>query len=203
MSLVSVATLKNYLPEYTGTAADTELGNLLERCESEIARFLGFPVYDSGSNPVLGSQTYTLYIDEPMHSNQMVLQLPIKPLVSVTSVHADEEREYPSSTEITSSEYELDLQNARIILKYNVSTEGFVTAFRGNKVVCVAGFGDSVPADLEHAICVFASQLHRQKSYQGKQSHGQRGATTTYSPKVIPQEVKEILYPLRSSAMVM
>ena len=202
MSLVSVATLKNYLPEYTGTAQDTELGNLLNRIEADIARFLGFPIYDGGSSPALSAQTYTLHIDNPMYSNKMVLQLPIKPLISVASVHADEEREYPASTEITSSEYVLDKDNARIILKYNVSTEGFVTAFRGNKVVCSAGYS-SAPSDLEHAICVMASQLHRQKSSQGKESHGQRGASTTYSAKTMPKEVKEILYRIRSTAMVM
>lgn len=203
MSLVSVATLKNYLPEITGTAADTELGNLLDRAESDIARWLGFPIYDSGTTPVLSQQTYTLYLDGPMYNNQVVLQLPIKPLVSVTTIHSDADREYGSNTEITSAEYVLDLQNARVILKTNVSTEGFATAFRAIKVVCVAGFGDSYPLDLQHAICVFASQLHRNKIAQGKESTGQRGGNVKFSPKTLPFEVKEILFPLRSSAMIL
>ena len=202
MSLVSVATLKNYLPEYTGTASDTELGNLLDRVESDVARFLGFPIYDSGTTPVLTAQTYTLHIDEPMYTNHMVLQLPIRPLISVSSIHSDADREYGADTEITAAEYIIDKQLARIILKFNVSTEGFVTAFRGNKVVVSAGYATAL-ADLEHAICVFASQLHRQKSNQGKDSQGQRDATTRFSKKTMPHEVKEILYPLRSSAMVM
>jgi uncharacterized phiE125 gp8 family phage protein len=203
MSLVSVATLKNYLPEITGTTADTELGNLLNRVESDVARWLGFPVYDSGSTPVLTQQTYTLYLDGPMYNNETVLQLPFKPLVSVTTIHSDADREYGSDTRIQADEFDLDLQNARVILKTNVATEGFATAFRAIKVVCVSGFGDSHPLDLEHAICVFASQLHRNKMAQGKESTGQRGAAVKYSPKSLPFEVKEILYPLRSSAMIL
>ena len=203
MSLVSVATLKNYLPEITGTAADTELGNLLERTESDIARWLGFPVYNSGTTPVLTQQTYTLFLDGPMYNNEIVLQLPIKPLVSITSIHSDADREYGSDTEITSSEYDLDLANARVILKTNVATEGFATAFRAIKIVCVAGYGDAHPLDLQHAICVFASQLHRNKTAQGKESTGQRGANVKFSPKTMPFEVKEILYPLRASAAIL
>lgn len=203
MSLVSVATLKNYLPEITGTAADTELGNLLNRTEAEISRFLGFPIYDSGTTPVLTIQTYTLYLDGPMYGNSSVLQLPIRPLVTITSIHSDADRGYGSATEITSGEYDLDLQNARVILKTNVSTEGFVTAFRGIKVVCTAGYDSSYSLDLEQAVCVFASQLHRNKSSQGKESTAQRGSTTRFSPKVIPLEVKQILYQLRSSSMAL
>jgi len=203
MSLVSVATLKNYLPEITGTTADTELGNLLNRVEADVARWLGFPVYDSGTTPVLPQQTYTLYIDGPMYDNEAVLQLPIKPLVSITSIHSDADRVYGSDTEITSAEFDLDLANSRVILKTNVSTEGFETAFRAIKVVCVAGYNSSPPLDLEHAICVFASQLHRNKMAQGKESTVQRAGSIKYSPKTLPFEVKEILFPLRSTAMIL
>ena len=43
MPLVTVDILKEYLPEVTGTGSDTELSNLLDRVESTIARWLGFP----------------------------------------------------------------------------------------------------------------------------------------------------------------
>ena len=203
MSLVSVSTLKAYLPELTGTSADTELGNLLNRVEADIARYIGFPIYDSGTTPVLPKQTYTVYLDGPQFDDPSVLQLPFKPLVSITSIHSDADRVYGSATEITSSEYDLDLANARVILKTNVATEGFQTAFRAIKVVCVAGFDTNFPLDLEHAICVFASQLHRNKIEQGKESTGQRGGNVRFSPKTLPFEVKEILYPFRSSAMIL
>ena len=44
MSLVSVATLKEYLTEIgQSTGSDTELQNMLDRVEAVVAEFLGFP----------------------------------------------------------------------------------------------------------------------------------------------------------------
>ena len=202
MGLVSVNTLKEYLPEVSGTGADTELTNLLARVESDIARWLGFTVYDGGTTPVLTDQTYTLYLDGPEYNDSAILQLPVLPLVSVTSVHSDPDRVYGSSTEVTAAEYVTDLANSRLILKTNVSTEGFSTAFRAIKVVCVAGY-TAAPADLEHAICVFCSQLHRAKISQGKARASQRGSSADFSTRSMPLEVREILYPLRSSSVIL
>lgn len=205
MSLVSVATLKTYLPEISGTAADAELSSLLNRIEASVSQFLGFPsiALDSGAFTFsLSSQTYTLHIDSPMYDDLSVLQLPIRPIISITSVHSDPNLVYGADTEIESSEYILDKKLGRLILKPNTATIGFSTAFRANKVVCTAGFL-SAENTLEHAICVYASQMHRNKSAQGKESSSQRGSTIKYSPKSIPHEVKELLYPLRSSTMVM
>ena len=201
MSLVSVATLKTYLPEISGSSADTALDSILSHTESIIARFLGFPIYDSGALAVLTAQTYTLYIDGPMFSDQSVLQLPILPIISITSIHSDPNLAYGSSTEITSAEYILDKQLARVILKPETATQGFDTAFRAIKVICSAGYV-SAKDELSHAICVYASQLQRNKSSQGKESASQRGSTVQFSPKSMPFEVKELLWPLQSSTML-
>lgn len=201
MALVSSGTLKTYLPEITGSGADTALNDLLARVEAAIALHLGFPVYDGGVSRSLQTQTYTVYLDGPMYSQQDTLQLPFRPMINVTSIHSDIDRVYGSATEITGSEYEKDTQNARIILKPSVASKGFDSGFRVIKVVFTAGFA-STPPDLEHAICVYASMLHRAKVSQGKRSISQRDATTTFDPRTIPPEVKQIIYPYRSSAMV-
>jgi len=201
MALVSADVLREYLPEISGTAVDTELNNLIQRVESVIARWLGFPSPDGSNTPTLDVSTYTLYVDEPDFDDISRLLLPLKPIVSITSVHADVDREYSADTEITSSEYELDKLRGIIILKPNVSTVGFVKSYRGNKVVGTFGF-TSFHRDMVHAICVFASQLQRAKSSQGKKSATTRQTTTTYLPNTIPEEVKEILYPYRCTSMI-
>lgn len=201
MALVSADVLREYLPEISGTAVDTELNNLIQRVESVIARWLGFPSPDGSNTPTLDVSTYTLYVDEPDFDDISRLLLPLKPIVSITSVHADIDREYSADTEITSSEYELDKLRGIIILKPNVSTVGFVKSYRGNKVVGTFGF-TSFHRDMVHAICVFASQLQRAKSSQGKKSATTRQTTTTYLPNTIPEEVKEILYPYRCTSMI-
>ena len=202
MSLLSVAQLKEYLPELTGSGSDSELQNIINRVESNIASWLGFPVYDGGNLPSLESNTYTLYIDHPDYLDPDILQLPIKPVTAITSVYADPDRVYTADTEITSSEYELDSQSARIILKTRVASQGFSTGYRANRVICTAGY-TSTRSDILHPIAVYCSHLWRARSSQGKKSLAIKGATTSYSPNTIPPEVKELLYHFRSSTQIL
>jgi hypothetical protein len=201
MPLVTTDILKEYLPEITGTGSDTELSNLLDRVEATIARWLGFPSPDSSNTPKLDVNTYTLYIDSYWIDDISVLQLPLKPVVTITSVHADPDRVYGADTEVNSDEYEIDKQQGLLIIKPNTSTVGFTKSYRGNKVVGTFGF-TLYHKDIVHAICVYASQLHRAKTSQGKQSQTVRAASTTYLPNTMPSEVKEILYPYRNSVVI-
>tara|TARA_B100001564_G_C20475253_1_gene594524 strand:- start:122 stop:730 length:609 start_codon:yes stop_codon:yes gene_type:complete len=201
MPLVTTDILKEYLPEVTGTGSDTELSDLLDRVEANVARFLGFPAPDSSNTPKLDVNTYTLYIDSYWIDDISVLQLPLKPVVTITSVHADPDRVYGADTEVNSDEYEIDKQQGLLIIKPNTSTVGFTKSYRGNKVVGTFGF-TLYHKDIVHAICVYASQLHRAKTSQGKQSQTVRAASTTYLPNTMPSEVKEILYPYRNSVVI-
>lgn len=200
MSIVSLSSFKEYLPEIQGDGSDTELQNILDRVESLIANYLGFPsLYDADSgstiSPTLGSTTYTIYVDNPFYDNPMALYLPIKPVTSITSWHSDVERLYGSDTAISSDQYDLDNSGGKLYLK-STSTSTIESGVRANKIVCTAGFV-SVPRDLEHAICVYASTMQRAKSTQGKDSTTQRDVTVKISPKTLPQEVKDILNPFR------
>lgn len=201
MALVTTDILKEYLPEITGTGSDTELSNLLDRVEATIARWLGFPAPDASNTPTLAVTTYTLYIDSYWIDDISVLQLPLKPVVTITSVYADPERKYTADTEVNSDEYEIDKQQGLLIIKPDTSTVGFTKGYRANRVIGTFGF-TLYHRDLVHAVCVYASQLHRAKSSQGKKSQTVRQATTTYSPNTIPLEVKEILYPYRNSTVI-
>ena len=203
MALVSAAKLREYLPEIAGnTAIDGELNSLLSRVEKGIANFLGFPKNESLLSPTLESATYTFYVDAPTDSDFYTLQLPICPVISVTSVHSDVNREYTSDTLIDSSTYDIDKKYGSIILKpYNISRY-FSTGKRANKVICVAGY-TSAPADLEHAICVLASMMQRNKSNQGKESISSRNGSIKLSKKSIPLEVKEFLNNYRAPSHIM
>lgn len=205
MSVVSLSTLKEYLPELQGSGSDTELQNLLDRVESVIAQFLGYPSsYDTGTNtfsaPKLEDTSYTLFIDGPIYDLRFVLPLPIKPVNSVTNWYSDVDRLYGSDSEIQSSEYDLDNENSRLIIK-STSSKAIETGFKANKVVCNAGF-TSAPADLEHAICVYCVHLQRAKNSQGKDNTTQRESTIKLSPRTMPPEVKEVLYPYLVSKRV-
>ena len=205
MSLVSLSTFKEYLPEIQGTGSDTELQNILERVESACAAYLGFPRPTAGAAGSVASsledRSYTFHIDEPLHGLPYVLPIPIRPLISVTSFHSDVQRVYGSDTEIAASEFDVDTTLGRIILK-DESSASIQRGFRANKVVCTAGF-PSAPQDLEHAVCVFGSMLQRSKQTQGKDSTSQRDVTIKISPRTMPPEVKEILYSYRAFGRIL
>jgi hypothetical protein len=203
MALVAASTLREYLPEITGTDADTELNNLIARVESAIARYLGFPLADSATSPSLDQAAYTAYLDGPFYTDSSILQLPIKPLVSVTSLHSDSNLEYGSSTEIASSQFQLDKQNSRIILNYD-STASFDVGFRNIKVVFQAGYDNSSPpADLVHAICLLAAKTQRSKVAQGYNALTARNVSITLSPKSLSLEVKELLAGFRNATVIL
>ena len=203
MALVSASTLREYLPEIAGnTAIDGELNSLISRVEKGIANFLGFPFNESLLSPTLESTTYTFYVDAPIYDDFYTLQLPIAPVTSITSIHADGNREYTSDTLVDASTYDLDQKYGRVILKPQSVTRYFVSAYRGNKVVCTAGLA-TAPADLEHAICVLASLAQRNKTNQGKESLTSRNGSIKLTPKNMPLEVKEYLRPYRSPTAIL
>ena len=203
MALVSAATLREYLPEITGTDADTELNSLISRVESSIASYLGFVPPDSSSSPTLDSSTYTAYLDGPMKFDSDVLQLPIKPCVSVTTIHSDPDLVYGSSTLISDSEYHIDLLNSRVILNTTASSL-FDTGFRNIKVVFVAGFNtSSPPSDLVHAICLLAAGQQRSKQGQGYTNLNARNTTVGFVPRTaIPKEIKQLLSSYRNGGSI-
>ena len=96
---------------------------------------------------------------------------------------------------------EIDKQRGLLIIKPDTSTVGFTKGYRANRVIGTFGF-TLYHRDLVHAVCVYASQLHRAKSSQGKKSSTVRQATTSFLPNTIPPEVKEILYPYRNSVVI-
>lgn len=198
MSLVSVETLKEYLSEYANTtAADTELQNLLDRVEAVVADFLGFPKPASSvTTATLSATNYVLYFDRPSASDPLMLQLNVKPINSLTSVYVDVNREYKTSDALNLSNIDVDAVNARLIIRPK-SSDNFERGFRAIKVTCNAGYSEA-PDDLQHAICVLASQIQRAKQNQGKDQLSQQGVSVKLSKRSIPDEVKQILFPFRN-----
>lgn len=206
MALVTAAVLKQYLPEVTGTAADSDLTSLLARVESAIAVYLGFPIHKHGSTfkASLDTQTYTMYYDGPSYGNSKVLNLNVSPVHSVTSIHSDLDQKYNSDTLIAASEYTLDETGGKIWLKPTEYTTPFDTGPRAIKAVFSAGYTTAnAPEDLIHAICVWASQLQRAKSTQGRNSISQRGGSVSVSSYDMPIEVKQILNFYRNSGSIL
>ena len=199
MALVTASVLREYLPEISGTDADSELNNLIARVEASVARYLGFIPPDNAATCTLDQSTYTVHLDGPNVFEPEVLQLPMRPINTVTSVHSDPDRVYASGTEISNTEYDLDKLNGRVILKYD-SSEVFDRGFRFIKVVYSAGYDTSAPpAELVHAICLLCAGEQRSKAGQGFNSLNARNVAVTYTPRTsFSPQVKELLAGFRN-----
>ena len=196
MAITTVSLLKEYLPEISGASLDTELTRMIARTEVAIARYLGFPTSDTGTAPSLDQSTYTLYLNGPKFTDVQVLQLPITPVVSITSVHSDVNLAYTADTLITASTYELNKAQGQVYLLPDKATTGFDRGFRAIKVICSAGYSvANPPEDLVHAVLVWCSTLQRAKANQGKDSVTQRNSTVKLSPRQMPTEVRELVKP--------
>ena len=203
MALVSASNVRDYLPELSSTGADSVIVSIISRVEGAISRLLGFPNTDAGTQ-TLDLSTYTIYVDRPMISDQLILQLPIKPIGAITSVHSDVNRVYGSDTTIASGDYVVDTQLGRIILKPDSYSRAFENGYRANKVVLTAGYATgSPPPSLAHAICIQSALIYRNKATIGRSSINQRETTVkVYSVGIAP-EVRELLYPFRASSMIL
>lgn len=203
MSLVSVATLKEYLTEIgQNTGSDTELQNLLNRVEAVVAEYLGFPKPSSStSTSTLEDTNYTLFFDGPSSIDQTVLQLNVKPINSLASVHSDLMRVYDTDTALDTTNIDIDSVNGRLIIRPG-KPDFFYKGFRANKVVCNAGYQSAPPA-LEHAICVLCSHLQRAKQSQGKETMALAGISINLSSRVIPEEAKQILWQFRNPRSIL
>jgi len=152
MPVMSAATVRAQL---TGAVSgdDALIGTLIDRTDAALAEWLRFPVPDSGTR-TLGAATYTAYpgalsIDP---ADSLVLMVPVRPVISVTSVHIDPTRSYGAATAVDAADRDLDGDAGLIILRESAGT-GWSTALRANKVVVSAGWA-TLPGPLAQALVV-------------------------------------------------
>lgn len=143
MALITAAQFKEHYPQINGVTEDTLFGTFVARADDLMAAFCGFPLPDSGGH-TLEDVTYTIYVDGPSVEHPSVVDLGVKPVVSVTTAHTDENWDYGADTLIASTEYVLDNNRGRLWLRPDASKSWSVGP-RSNKVVVVAGFATTPP----------------------------------------------------------
>ena len=137
MAVLDAATVREYLPSLTGTGEDTALDSLIARFGALAAQYLGYQPASVGGNPTVEDTTYTLYLDG---DGSKYLQLPITPVVSVTSLHVDIDRKYGSDRLVDSGDYELFGDEGLVLLKVDSTQGEWDRGKRTVKAVVVAGF---------------------------------------------------------------
>lgn len=198
MALITVADFQVHFPHLVGTANNPELQAVISQVDALLALYCGFPVPDAGGARTLEAATYTFYPNGPHSSNARRLVLPLRPIVSVTSVHVDPAEDYASSSEVPAGERVLDAQRGEIWLKPSASRSWAVDSGRANRVVVVAGFA-TTPPDLKALAISATRHVWDRRRTQGVASQSAAGVAQTYTDPeaLLPVAVRDGLGPYR------
>lgn len=193
MPLITADQLKARLKDYTGTAQDDVHADLIDRADALMAAYCGFPHPDGATAPTLVDATYTFYLDGPSSRHPRRLKIPMRPIVSVTSLHDDPDWDYGAADLIDSSGYVLDAEAGVLWLRAD-SGEAFSRSPRAQKIVVVAGFADPL-ADghlLVELCALTVRHLISAPQRLGLQSMSSSGTTQTLAEQsdLLPRSVR-------------
>lgn len=192
MALCTAAQVRAYASAGT-SADDTLIDDIIARVDALFARYCRYPRADSGAY-TMEATAYTLYVDARYYQDPerpAVLYLPLSPVVSVTSVHVDPERDYGSDTEVIAAQRDLDPEVGVIILRDD-ATEAWSRSTRANKIVVSAGWS-TVPDDLEEAAIIQAAFQFKQRSTAGARTKTTASNSVSVDRFGLLDEVKERL----------
>lgn len=190
MALITAAQFREHYPALSGTAEDTLLDTLIARADEALARACGYPQTDAGAW-TLEDATYTFYLPAPSCSEPRRIELPVCPVVSITSAYSDPNEDYGAETQIASGDMVLDSQRGDIWLTPD-ATLSWSLGGRSNKVTVVAGYATTPPGLV--AICAMqVRHLWNLRNTQGRESAQQQPDALA----AIPSLVEQMLGPYR------
>lgn len=199
MALLSTTTLReDYLADVSSADSDTttRLARGLQRAEDLVARHLGYP----GTAPTWASTSYTLRLSA-RRANPRRLLLPVAPVTAIASVYQDLDLAFGASTQITSTQYELEaLHNGAYLHILPTATElgAWYQQERSIKVTCTAGYANeaAVPDELAHAVYSWVADWWLGRRSRTLDSSSQGGSTQQRRElAAIPADLADILGP--------
>lgn len=199
MALLTAAEARKYLPGLASSGDDTFIDVLIGLADAAMAKYCGYPAYDAtGAIHTLEDQTYTLYLPGrdglEVTSDGSTIRVPVRPLVSVTTIHDDTDWDYGASFLVASADYTDDLQRAEILLLPTSTHGAFSQSFRALKVVVVAGFA-TPPEHLKLACRLLVAHWYDLRTTHGKMNIQGASVSDSLRPETWPESVLELLHP--------
>jgi len=180
-----------YVPQLTQD--DSTLGTLIDRAEGALAMWLRWPIPDGFGRPTLEQQTYTFFLNGPAYADFMRLDLPIRPIQSITSIHDDPDRVYGADTLVAASDYEVDKNKGEIFLLPQ-ATHSWNHARRTIKVVCDCGLVESQDVEVaKQAIVMLVKHWWELRHTQGLASATQGGQSQARRSEALPVHVTQLV----------
>ena len=197
MALNAAGALYPYLPGIA-SGADSELNTLIGRCEEHLARMLGWQETTAGQSASWDSAARTFYLDGPSASNGRMLQLPVKPVTAITSIHDDSLWGYGSAYLVASGDYTLVGEDGQVWIDPD-GGHAWSTGKRNIKVICTAGYASgTAPGSLLEATLRYCSHVYTlRKGGHGRRTASAGGNSATFDLPPVPDDVRRMLLPFR------
>lgn len=187
--LATPADVRAHLQGYT-TDEDRALLRALSVAQAQVATHCGWPAIGDAP-PTLERASRTFYLSGPMRRRPDVLQLPVFPVASVTSVTQWSGSAYFDT--VPAAQYELLQAQGRVRLLLS-ATRTWLRGDRRIRVVCVAGYtAETAPGDLVDAIARLASHVSTVGRGSRVESTSRAGSTVQFRPVKMPADVRELL----------
>lgn len=199
MALCTAAQIRGYDASVT-SSEDALLTSIAAAVSSVFATVCGYPPASAGADPTMEDTTYTVYTDRGaarvLRLDDADLLLPVSPVVSITSIHDDANRDFGAGDLVDSGDYDFDGTTGEVLLRPSRTHGAWTEARAGIKVVAVAGY-ETVPDDLLHLAIVQSLAWLRGVQRVGLANMNQNGVAVTFSPRTLLPEVVEGLQDYR------
>jgi len=192
VALITATEARVLLPSLTSGSADSDLDTYITRAGQALAKWCAFPT-DGGAS-TLEQATYTMYLSCPDVLNPLILQLPVRPIISVSSVNVDVNREYNASTALTEGvDFVVDKEQGRLVLTGSTSNY-WTSSFEAIRVVADAGLA-TVPEIVKQA-CALTVKANWDKRQMQNLDQIQTGSDNTVFTKFeyhVPPDARDLV----------
>lgn len=190
MALITPAQYREHTPALQGTGEDTRLTSVIERVDALMACYCGYPLPDSGGH-TLEDVTYTLICDVDTHDPRL-LRIPVRPVVSVTSIRVDPTWVYGADTVIVSTDYTLESRSGLVWVHGDAVTLGaWPTERRSVRAIVVAGYATTPPGLVALAAIATRSLLERSDGGDLLSASSARGSwSQAEATSLLPRSVR-------------
>lgn len=200
MALLTTAEAKAAIGGLSGSSDETLLDALVAGVGVQLAQWCRFPKTAAGTW-AMESASYTLYLTGDGSDR---LRIPVKPLVSVTSIYDDVLRAYGADTLVASSSYTggIDLDLGLVYLLPTATKASWSNGVpRALKVSVVAGYATVDEGLKEAARATLRAAWSRRKMGEATESISGQGVSVSVAPSDIPPSARLLLAARRVPVM--